>query len=114
MYGEFGGLEWYQEQPNELVYRPIDASMQVLTRGGVGLHDAANAVTHVAMGHPEGYIEAFANLYFEMSNELVARKLGEPVPDYLWYPRLSDGIEGVRFVDAAVNSRDSDGQWVTV
>ncbi|RVU84712.1 Gfo/Idh/MocA family oxidoreductase [Leucothrix sargassi] len=114
VYGEFGGLEWYQEQPNELVYRPIDAPMQVLTRGGVGLHDAANAVTHVAVGHPEGYIEAFANLYFELSNELVARKLGEPVPDYSWYPRLEEGIEGVRFVDAAVNSRDTGGQWVEV
>jgi len=114
VYGELGGLEWYQEQPNELIYRPIDQPMQVLTRGGVGIHDAAAAVTHNAVGHPEGYKEAFSNLYYELSRELVARKLNQPTPDYLWYPRLSDGIEGVRFVDAAVRSRDLDGQWVSL
>ncbi|MGH1539316.1 MAG: Gfo/Idh/MocA family protein [Arenicella sp.] len=112
VYGELGGLQWYQEQPNELIYRPIDGPMQVFTRGGSGAHPAAESITHVALGHPEGYKEAFANLYYELSRELVARQLNQDTPDYLWYPRMSEGVDGVRFVDATVRSRDLDGQWV--
>lgn len=114
VYGEKGGLEWYQEQPNELIYRPIDKPMQVFTRGGNGMHPAAQAVSHVALGHPEGYKEAFANLYYELAEKLVAKKLGHQVPEYIDFPPLSDGIDGVRFVDAAVRSRDSNGSWVSL
>jgi len=114
IHGELGGLEWNQEQPNELIYRPVDQPMQVITRSGVGNHPAALSVTQNAVGHPEGYKEAFANLYLELAKQLVARKQGQAEPDYLWYPRLEEGIEGVKFVDAAVQSRDLDGIWVDV
>lgn len=114
VFGSNGGLEWYQEQPNELVYRPIDGPMQVFTRSGQGMHPAASSVSHVAIGHPEGYREAFANLYVELSESIVARHLNTDEPDYLWYPRLQDGIDGVRFVETAVKSRDAGGSWVTL
>ena len=114
VFGEKGGLEWHQEQPNELIYRPIDGPMQVFTRAGQGMHPAAAAITQNAVGHPEGYKEAFSTLYVELSNELIARKLNQPEPDYSWYPRLHDGIDGVKFMDASVRSRDTDGAWVSI
>lgn len=114
IFGEKGGLEWHQEQPNELIYRPLNEPMQVFTRGGKGVHPAAASVTHVAIGHPEGYREAFANVYTELAEAIVARHLKQPEPDYLWYPRLQEGVEGVRFIEAAVKSRDSDSAWVSL
>ena len=114
IYGEKGGLEWHQEQPNELLYRPIDGPMQVFTRSGRGTHPAADSISHIAIGHPEGYREAFANVYYELAEAIVARYLNKAEPDYLWYPRLDEGVEGVRFVKAAVASRDADGDWVTL
>ena len=88
IHGELGGLEWNQEQPNELIYSPIDQPMQVITRSGQGNHPAALAVTKNAVGHPEGYKEAFANLYWELSKQVVSKKLNQSEPEYLWYPTL--------------------------
>jgi len=113
--GSEGSIEWQQEQPNELLYRPLNAPAQLLTRDGPGLHQAAQRVTHVAIGHPEGYREAFANLYHDMAECMVARQQGvEADPLANWYPSVLQGAEGVAFVEAALASSRANGQWTAL
>lgn len=112
VFGEKGGLEWHQEEPNQLLYRPIDGFPQVLTRGRPGLSAAAARATRVGLGHPEGFFEAFANLYADAAEAIVARRTGEPAdPLALDFPTVLDGARGVRFVDAAVESHRAGGRW---
>jgi predicted dehydrogenase len=112
LFGEKGGLEWHQEEPNRLLYRPLDGFPQVLTRGRPGLSPEAERATRVVLGHPEGFHEAFANLYADAAEQIVARRLGEkPDPLALDMPIVEDGARGVRFVEAAVQSHRDGGRW---
>jgi predicted dehydrogenase len=112
IFGSKGGLEWHQEQPNELLYRRLDAPVATFTKGGPGLSEAANRVTRIAIGHPEGYREAFANLYSDLAEAIVATETGTtPEPLSLWYPNIQDGASGVRFVQAALRSSENGGSW---
>lgn len=112
IYGEHGGLTWAQAKPNELIYKPIKGPVQLLCRGADYLHPAAHMASHVALGHPEGYREAFATLYLELSEAFVAQKHQQAAPPFLWHPTLDDGLQGVRFVAAGVRSREENGAWV--
>ncbi len=110
--GSLGGLEWVQEQPDEIIFRPLNAPEQRLIRGGAGLSPAANRATHIALGHPEGYVEAFANLYQDMADHIIARQRGEtPDPLALWYPGITDGVRGVAFVETALRSAQQNARW---
>lgn len=112
VFGDKGGLEWFQEQPNELHYRPLDAPAQILMRNGPGLHAAARRAGHIAIGHPEGYREAFANLYLDVAEVIAARQRGsKPDPLAIWYPGVEDGAQGVAFVQAALESSRREGRW---
>ena len=112
VFGSEGSIEWFQERPDELWHRPIDQAAQLLIRGGPGLSDAANRATHVAIGHPEGYIEAFANLYQDLADVITARELGvEPDPLAADYPNIIDGMRGVLFVEASVRSNQNNASW---
>ena len=112
VFGSEGSLEWFQETPDELWYRQIDKPAQLLIRGGPGLSEAANRSTHVAMGHPEGYIEAFANLYQDLADVITARTLGEELnPLAADYPNIIDGLRGVAFVEASVKSSQDNASW---
>jgi len=112
VFGENGGLEWHQEEPNRLLHRPLDGFPQVLTRGRPGLSPEAARATRVGLGHPEGFHEAFANLYADAAEAIVARRTGAP-PDPLAgdCPTVVDGARGVRFVAAAVASHQGGGRW---
>jgi predicted dehydrogenase len=112
VFGEKGGLEWHQEQPNHLLHRRLDGFPELLTRGRPGLSPAAERATRVALGHPEGYLEAFANLYADAAEAIVARRTGRtPDPLALDSPTVLDGARGVRFVEAAVESSLAGGRW---
>ena len=112
LFGETGGLEWHQEEPNHLLFRPLDGFPQLLTRGRPGLSPEAEHATRVVLGHPEGFHEAFANLYADAAEQIVARRLGErPDPLALDMPTVEDGARGVRFVEAAVQSHRDGGRW---
>ena len=80
VYGSRGGLEWEQEAPNTLRHTPLGEPTRLLTRGGAGANDAANAVTRIPAGHPEGYLEGFANLYTEAAHAILARRNGRGAP----------------------------------
>ena len=112
VFGDNGGLEWHQEEPNSLLYRPLGGFTQILTRGRPGLSPEAARATRIVLGHPEGFHEAFANLYADAAEAIVARRTrSEPDPLALDFPSVEDGARGVKFVEAAVDSHRNGGRW---
>ena len=114
VYGTKGGLEWAQEDPNQLWFTPFGQPKRLITRGGAGSGPEAARLTRIPPGHPEGYLEGFANIYTEAARAIRAAKTGTPVPDGTTYPGLKAGLEGVAFVDACVRSSARDGAWVSL
>ncbi|MCG8354703.1 MAG: Gfo/Idh/MocA family oxidoreductase, partial [Kiloniellales bacterium] len=113
VYGEAGGLEWSQENPNWLDYAPFGQPPRLITRGGHGAGEAAGRVTRVPPGHPEGYLEGFANLYSDVAEVLLARIEGRKAdPAAMDFPTVEDGARGMRFITAAVESSARGGVWV--
>ena len=112
VYGSEGALDWCQEDPNDLRLVEEDGTERILHTGGDGLGEAARAHTRLPGGHPEGFIEAFANLYRNVARTIRARKAGEAPPPYADdYPSVQDGARGVHFIHAAVRSAE-EGRWV--
>ncbi|MGA0564567.1 Gfo/Idh/MocA family protein [Ancylobacter sp. VNQ12] len=114
VYGEKGGLEWAQENPNQLWFTPFGQPRRLLTRGGAGVGEAAARVTRTPPGHPEGYLEGFANIYAEAARAIRARQAGEALPEGVIYPTLADGLAGMRFIEACVQSSRRNAAWVTL
>ncbi len=112
VYGTKGGLEWSQEDPNYLWFTPFGQPKRLITRGGAGAGPEAARVTRVPPGHPEGYLEGFANIYLEAARAIRAAKTGTPLPEGTTFPGLKEGLEGVAFVDACVRSSARNGAWV--
>ncbi len=113
VYGEKGGLEWAQMEPNTLIAKWTSKPTEIL-RVGTSMGAAANANTRTPGGHPEGYLEAFANIYRNFSLTLRAKMNGEqPKPEWLDYPGVEDGIRGMQFIDAVVEAGYNDNiKWV--
>ena len=112
LYGEEGGLEWAQEDPNRLWFAPLGQPRQLLTRGGAGAWPEAARVSRVPGGHPEGYLEAFANLYAEAARAIRAHQAGLATPGEVLLPGIADGLSGMRFVAACLRSARQGGGWV--
>lgn len=112
IYGEKGGLEWCQEDPNYLWYTPLGEPKRLLTRNGAGASEAGQRVSRIPGGHPEGYLEGFANIYSEAAEAIVARRENKPTPDGVIFPGIEDGLAGVAFVTACVDSSKRGGSWV--
>ncbi|WP_261195974.1 Gfo/Idh/MocA family protein [Pseudoruegeria sp. SHC-113] len=113
IYGTKGGLEWGQENPNELWFTPFGEPKRLITRGGAGASEAGNRLTRVPPGHPEGYLEGFANVYSEAAAAIIAARSGDAAPAGTIYPTVQDGLEGVQFVDACVRSSSRNAAWVS-
>jgi len=112
VYGSKGGLEWAQENPNALWVSPLGAPKYLITRAGAGSGEAAARVSRIPPGHPEGYLEGFANIYSEAARAIAAHRAGaEPDSDVI-YPNVRDGFLGMAFVDACVRSSSRNGAWV--
>jgi predicted dehydrogenase len=111
VYGSKGGLEWEQEQPNHLWFTPFGGEKRLITRGGTGAGASAARVTRVPSGHPEGYLEGFANIYAEAARAIRAVRDGTPIPEDVMFPTVEDGVEGVAFVEACVRSSKENGAW---
>ena len=114
VYGAKGGLEWVQADPNYLWFTPYGEPKRLITRGGSGSGPAAGRVTRVPSGHPEGYLEGFANIYTEVARAIRARREGKPEDKDVTFPGVHDGLKGVQFVEACVTSSASGGTWVKV
>ncbi len=113
IYGTKAGLEWSQQEPNSLLLKWLDKPMQVLRTGVGKLSKSAIAHTRIPAGHPEGYLEAFANIYRNFALCLQADKAGKkPNKLYTDYPTVDDGVRGMRFVERVVASAGSRQKWV--
>jgi len=111
IYGDKGGLEWSQEDPNYLWFTPLGEPKRLITRNGAGAGEAAGRVSRVPPGHPEGYLEGFANIYTEAAHAIRARAAGETPDPAVTYPTVRDGLVGVAFVDACVRSSKRNAAW---
>lgn len=114
VYGTKGGLEWRQEDPNYLWFTPFGEPKRLITRGGAGSGEAAGRVSRIPPGHPEGYLEGFANIYSEAAEAITARQSGDPMPEGVVYPTVDDGLKGVKFIDACVRSSARNAAWVSL
>jgi len=114
VYGEKGGLEWAQMEPNSLVVKWTDKPMEIYRTGTGFIGSASSVNTRTPGGHPEGYLEAFANIYRNFSFHLRAKMNGEqPKPEWLDYPGIEDGIRGMQFIDAVVKAGyNDDVKWI--
>jgi predicted dehydrogenase len=115
IYGSKGGLEWSQEEPNHMRHAPYGQQPRILARGGPGLAPIAASAARIPAGHPEGYLEGFAQLYRDIA-DLIAAYDAQTAPPAaaLLVPTAKDGLRGVQFVHAAVESSRKDAAWVKV
>jgi predicted dehydrogenase len=113
IYGEKGGLEWHQQEPNSLILKWLDKPMETLRAGSGYLSAIGKHNARTPGGHPEGYLEAFANLYRNFALTLSARLDGTSVnTDVVEFPTVLEGIRGMAFIDTVVKSHNSSDKWV--
>jgi predicted dehydrogenase len=112
VYGEKAGLAWRQEDPNQLWLTPLGEPPRLIRRAGSGTGPAAARVTRTPAGHPEGYLEGFANIYQDAAELITARRAGRPPdPAATTVPGVREGVAGVRFIEAVVRSSAAGGAW---
>ena len=113
IYGTKGGLQWHQMQPNTLLVKWMDKPTQIYRTGVGELSAEANAHSRIPAGHPEGYLEAFANIYRNVAFCIQARLKGEKVDAiYNDFPTVSDGVRGMEFIGKLVESNEKGSVWV--
>jgi len=113
VFGSQGGIEWAQQQPNELRYTPLGEPTRIVTRGSAAMNEAGRRLSRVPAGHPEGYIGAFASLYSEIACHLLARRDGGD-PGAAQFPTIDDGLRGVQFIETVQASSRAGGAWTQV
>ena len=112
IYGSKAGLEFRQESPNQLWFTPLGQQPRLITRGGPGSGAAASRATRIPAGHPEGYLEGFAQIYCDVAEQIQARWWGRtPDPLACTVPTVEDGARGMKFIDAVVESSRAEGRW---
>jgi predicted dehydrogenase len=115
VYGEKGGLEWHQENPNVLVFSPLGEPPRLIRRNGAGSDEVSRAASRIPSGHPEGYLEGFAQIYADVAEKIAARlENRDPSPFSVQVPTVEHGLRGVRFIEAAVRSSKEKSAWVPV
>ncbi len=110
VYGETGGLEWKQMEPNSLVHK-TNGSCRILRTNWGELYPAATAHARIPAGHPEGFLEAFANIYRNFAYAIKAHQEGKPQDPLYDFPTVKDGVRGLRFINAALASAGSETKW---
>jgi predicted dehydrogenase len=117
VYGELGGLEWHQKEPNTLLVKWMDQPMQVYRTANGYLSDAAKAAGRTPPAHPEGYLEAFANIYKNFASAIRAKQAGKKLAkDDIAndYPKIEDGVRGMAFIEAVVASSKANAAWTKI
>lgn len=110
VFGSQGGIEWAQQQPNELRWTPLGEPTRIVTRGSAAMNEAGRRLSRIPAGHPEGYIGAFASLYSEIACHLIARRDGGD-PGAAQFPTIDDGLRGVQFIETVQASSRAGGAW---
>jgi predicted dehydrogenase len=111
VYGTKASLEWHQEHPNELIVKYPDAPRKIWRRGNDYVSDVVKQFTRLPFGHPEAFIEAFANIYLEAARAIEAEVAGQPIPKDCDFPTVDDGVTGMAFIATAVESARKGGVW---
>ncbi|MHA4871804.1 Gfo/Idh/MocA family protein [Duganella sp. PWIR1] len=111
--GSAGGIEWAQEQPNELYWTPLGEPTRIVTRGSAAMNAAGARTSRIPAGHPEGYIDAFGALYNEIAMHLLARRHGGD-PGAAQFPTIDDGLRGVLFIETVQASSRTGGSWTSM
>jgi len=114
VYGAKGGLEWNQVNPNYLSWSALGRPTQIIGRGSSAARAAATRVTRIPPGHPEGYLEGFANIYQEIAHAIRASRAGVTPDGAVTFPSIDDGVRGVAFIEAAVASSKAGAQWTSL
>jgi predicted dehydrogenase len=110
--GTKGSLEWMQEFPQALTFKPLKGPSENRTPNGPGTLPLSARCTRLVAGHPEGFPDGFANIYSDTAEAIAARRAGKPAdPLALYFPNSFDGLMGVRFVDSVIASSEANGQW---
>jgi len=113
VYGEKAGLDWHQEEPNTLQFAKLGEAPEIIRRPGPGGNSPAAHASRIPAGHPEGYLEAFAQLYTDLAEQIYARREGRsPSLASLLVPNVEDGVEGMRFIAATLDSGRRNAAWV--
>lgn len=113
VYGTKGSLEWHQEDPNELVFKRADAPPVISRRGNNYLSAAAQGATRTPFAHPEGFIEAFANVYRSAATAIADAVAGRKAPKEGYdFPTIDDGVAGLAFIETVVKSSAKGAKWV--
>lgn len=113
IYGEKGGLEWHQQEPNTLIVKWLDKPTEHFRTGGNYLTDIAKAATRLPAGHPEGYLEAFANIYLYFARAINDRLMGISSKN-IDFPTIDDGVRGMQFINKVVESNTTNQKWLDV
>ncbi|MDH3243536.1 MAG: Gfo/Idh/MocA family oxidoreductase [Saprospiraceae bacterium] len=113
IYGTKAGLEWHQQEPNSLQVKWLDRPMEILRTGVGDLAAAAQAHTRLPAGHPEGYLEAFANIYRNFAKHVQARLAGKDPDPVYDFPTVSDGVRGMQFIIKVVESSGTEQKWLS-
>jgi len=114
VYGSDGAIEWSQESPNYLSFTKLGEPPRRYSRAGAGAGEAAARMSRIPSGHPEGYLEGFANIYREAAEAILAARHGaKPSPNVI-YPTVYDGLKGVAFVEACIASSKRNGAWISL
>jgi predicted dehydrogenase len=111
VYGTKASLEWHQEDPNDLIVKYAEAPRRIYRRGNGYLSDAAKRFTRLPSGHPEAFLEAFANIYLEAARAIEAEVNGRSIPADCDFPTVKDGVEGMLFIATAVRSAKGGAVW---
>jgi predicted dehydrogenase len=115
IYGDKGGMEWEQENPNYLTVDIFGKAKKIIRRAGKETNDNANLIKRKPPGHPEGYLEGFANIYSDFAKQILAFKDNQkPEKDILLVPSIEDGVKGVKFITTVVESGSNGGKWIKV
>lgn len=114
VYGEKGGIEWHQQEPNTLLFKKSDGQTLIMRTGSGPLSDEARMHTRLPPGHPEGYLEAFANLYRNFAAVLQAKEMGLKADERMDFPTIQDGLRGMKFIEAVVKSSQSEQKWISI
>lgn len=114
VYGDKGGLEWQQENPNALWVTSLNEPKRLISRNGAGASHAAARISRIPPGHPEGFLEGFSNIYSEAAEAILAHRAGISPPSDVVFPTVYDGLKGMEFVDACVRSSYRNAAWVAL
>jgi predicted dehydrogenase len=112
IFGEKGGLRWAQQWPDQLQWTPLNGRTETIERGSAGLSPDAERATRIAAGHSEGMLVAFANIYTDLAEAIIARREGRAAnPEALHFPTATDGLRSIAAIKASVDSAKAGGAW---